>query len=219
MAEGGFLGERRRLVQRAEVVRVLPHVAEHPRRRIGILERGNVRVGEDAPSRGHLGATHPARQYRFARVAVRVGLEPFRRQRRRGLILGSEDRQDPVALFVRSGRLHRLRVGFRVGVPKEVNGCSRGRLAAGRDQRVRGQHSGSPRIGKDAQPPAFRARLLGESVCHVEEVRDRVDPQHAGAAESGGERFVASGQSARVRSRGLRRLCGASTFEDDDRLA
>src|SRR6202022_2029068 len=48
--EGGFLGERRSLVEAAEIVCVLPHVAEHSRRGIGIVEGGNVRVGENAPS-------------------------------------------------------------------------------------------------------------------------------------------------------------------------
>src|SRR5205814_9470001 len=123
--EGGFLRERWRLVEGSQVVGVLPHVAEHPRCGIWILERGNVRVGKDASSRRYLGPSHPTRQHGFARKSMRILLEPFRRERRLGLVLGGKDRQNPVGMLVRARRVLGRAVRFGLGAAEDSDGLSR----------------------------------------------------------------------------------------------
>ncbi len=64
----------------------------------------------------------------------------------------------------------------------------------------------------------MRERLLGKHVGNVEQVRDRVDTEHARPAERGGKDLVGAGQRSRVGGRGLRRLGRPAGLDDDDRL-
>ena len=126
-----------------------------------------------------------------------------RRRRRRGCRSGWRGSR-PAA-----GR----RRGSRVVVGRE-----RGQLAAVLDQGVGGQDAGPAGVGDDRQLRPARPRLLGQHVGHVEDLRDRVDPQHADAAERGVEHLVAAGHRAGVRRRRLRRRLGPPRLDHDDRL-
>src|SRR5437764_1085420 len=87
---GVLVAECRRLVQAAQVVRVLPHVVEDPRRGIRVPEAGNAGLGEDAAAGRHLAAPHPAREHRLVETAARVGFHPLRGGCRLGGVLWRE---------------------------------------------------------------------------------------------------------------------------------
>ncbi len=87
-----------------------------------------------------------------------------------------------------------------------VSGGELGQLAAAGDQRVGGKDAGAAGVGHDRQARSGRAGLLGEDLGHVEQLGDRVDPQHAAAPEGGVEHLVAAGERAGVRGGGLRGL-------------
>ncbi len=77
---------------------------------------------------------------------------------------------------------------------------------------------GPPALVTIASRGPSRPGLLGEHLGHVEDLRDRVDPQHADAAEGGVEHLVAAGERAGVRRRRLGRRLGPARLDHDDRL-
>ena len=125
-------------------------------------------------------------------------LEAIGRRRRLGPILRRENGQDAVALAVVPGDLHRLRVRLRVGAPEQIDGRTCRQLAARRHQRVRREDARPTGVGDDAEPSTLRSRLLGQRVCHVEEVGDGVDAQHAGPAQPFREVAAERGQQVPV---------------------
>ena len=230
-------GQRRRLVDGAQVVGVAPHVVEDARGHVGIVEGGDVGAVENVHPRHHFGAAHPTGEHRLFDAGEDAahlvgGLGGV------GHVLGGEDDHEAVAVGVGDGGLDRFGVARGVGVAQDVNRVvvapvarqnlvelvrgligERGQLPAAFDERVGGEHAGATGVGDDGQARAARARLLGEYFGHGEEVREVFDAQDAAAAEGGVEHVVAACKRAGVRGGGFGRGGGAPGLDDDDGLA
>ena len=78
-----------------------------------------------------------------------------------------------------------------------------GEFAARADDRVGSEHARTSGIGHNCQARTLGTRLFAERLGHVKQVGDRVDAQHAAAAECGLQHFVAAGQRSGVRRGGV----------------
>ena len=234
---GRIFRERRRLVEAAQVVRILPHVIENARCGVGICERRNAGLGEDALARGDIEAAHPARQHRLSAGAVRVGPQPVGGLCRLGHVLRREHDQEAIAVRIVAGDLQRLCIPLRIGVAEDVDGIAvaprarkepvqlllRGwrqqcQLATPAHERVRRQDARPAGIGENGQAIAPGPRLLGQRIGHIEQVGDAIDAQDAAAAERGRQDLVAAGERAGVGGGGERGRRRASRLDHDDRL-
>ena len=92
--------------------------------------------------------------------------------------------------------------GHRVGdgrlLPEHLaEGGGRGRFEGGHDQagvlaRVGGQDAAAASVGHDRHPGPGRQGLVGEDIGHVEQLAERVDPDHARVAEEGIDDLLAA---------------------------
>ena len=152
--------------------------------------------------------------------------------------LRSQDHQQPVAVGILRRDFDRpwIAVGVRVaddvdgivvapvlgkkGVER-LHGLGRqfGYFAAVGNQRVGGEHAGAACVGDHHEPRTPRQGLLREQFRHVEDVRDVVDAEDAGAPKNRVEDLVGACEHARVRQRGPRRGVAAPRLDHNDRLA
>src|ERR1700730_4233177 len=109
--------------------------------------------------------------------------------------------------------INRFGIAFRVRVAQNVNwivvapvrrqksvqGLYRlfgknGQFSAICDKSIGGQNCGPAGIGENRKRWPLRTWLLAENFCHVKQVRDGADAQHARTTEGGIKNLVTSGQ-------------------------
>jgi hypothetical protein len=91
--------------------------------------------------------------------------------------------------------------------------------SAGRNERRVGRHDGrAARVGDDPHPVAVRQRAAHQRAADVEQLFDRVGPQHAALLEESGDGDVRSRQGAGVAGGGPRPLGRAAGLDHQDRL-
>ena len=226
----------RGLVQRLEVVVRPPHQREHPGGRVGVGEGRDAGAVEDLLAGPDRLAAHPAREHGLAgdvgvfrqRRAVAVGslIACGVRITSNPSMAGSSAATSSARAYRVASASPRMSIGLawlqadgrKASRIFRVVGVGLASSPPALDQGVGGQDAGPAGVGDDRQLGPARPRLLGQHVGHVEDLRDRVDPQHADAAERGIEHLVAAGHRAGVRRRGLRRRLGPPRLDHDDRL-
>ncbi len=180
-ARGGafrVLRERRRFVEGAESVRVLPEITKRARRAVGIREGRNGGPVKNCHRFRHTPATQETGEDRFAfepgeRCQPRCHLVRMRHRLRR-----QDDEQAIVARIARHD-FDGARIAFRIRIADDIDGIAvtpvrrqhqieRGHaftrqtraLTAIRDQGVGREHTGAATIGHDRKPRTARAGLF-----------------------------------------------------------
>ncbi len=237
LAAGLHIGaQHRRFVEAAQVVAVTPHVVEHARGGVRVVEGGDCALIEDRLSLFYVRPAHPTGQHRLTR---RLGKRHERLGRARGIRhgLGREDDEQPIAVGVAGRNFERLRVSLRAGVAQHIHrivvtprgwqdlvqflvrGLGQfGQLTAAHEQGIGCQHARPAGVGDDRQASPRGSRLLGKHLGHIKKIGNAVHAQDAAAPESRFEHFVAASQRTGMRSGGLGCPFGAPGLDDNNRL-
>ena len=171
------------------------------------------------------------------RRASRTTASRSRGRRRIGHSLRRENHQQPVVVRILGGDFDGSGVTLGIGVSQDVDGIAvapvrrqKGDRAPRRSrQKVRRagrrcgsacrcERAGTAGVGDDSQSRAAGAGLFGEHFSHVEQLADGFHAQHADAAKSGIEHFIAAGEGAGVGGGGFGGGVGATDFDDNDGL-
>src|SRR6516165_3316902 len=92
-------------------------------------------------------------------------------------------------------------------------------FAAFRYEHISCQYAGPPCVRYHRQLRTFGAGLFAQNLGHIEEVRDRLDPQNPDSAEGGIEYSIVAGKGAGMRRHCFARSLRTPRFDQDNRLS
>ncbi len=119
--DGGIVGGKRRFVEAAEIVGVVPHGLEGAGGGIGIGEGGDAGGVEDADAGFDGGTAHPTGEDGFA-MDFGVGFQFFGDLGGVGHALGGENGEEAIGIGIVDGDFGGAGVTLRVGVAEDVDG-------------------------------------------------------------------------------------------------